>query len=1036
MIVALACGIMLIGAAQLSTAPVDVFPEFSPPRVEVQVSCLGLSATEVEQLVTVPMEQALNGVEGLQQLRSKSVSQLSDVVMVFEPGTDLLTARQLVSERVAAVTPTLPSWAAPPLMLQPLSTLSRFMKIGLSSDSRSLIQLSMLAHYKIRAQLLAVPGVANVSIWGARKESLLVKALPDRLMAENVSLEKVMGITNDALNAGLLSYSPGTIVGTGGFIDTPTQRLGVQHVLPIESAADLSQVVIENRPSGALRLGDVAQVVSDHNALIGDAVVDGGEGLMLVVEKLPWGNTLEVTHGVEQAMKQIAPAMPGVNVDTTIFRPATFIQDSINNLSLSMLLGILLVMMVLGAFLFQWRTALISLIAIPLSLVTAGLVIVLTGSSVNTMVLAGLVIAVGVVVDDAIIDIENIIRRLRHHRAVGGTRSTASVVLEASLEVRGPIVYATLVIVAAAVPIFFLEGLTGAFFRPLAVSYTLAVFASMFVALTVTPALALILLRKAPLDPREPPLVRVLKRHYRNGLTRMLKRPRPGYLLFTAVTLAGVVVLPFLGQSLMPNFKERDFLIHWISQPGTSVSEEVRITQKGCKDLMAVPGVLNCGTHIGQALSADEIAGVNFGEHWISIDPNVDYDITRAAIEKVVDSYPGLFRNVQTYLKERIEEVLTGTGDAVVVRLFGDDLDVLHDLADQVDGVLSDIPESSGEHVSLDVDVPQIDVKVDLVKAQAFGLKPGDVRRSAAALVASEEVGDLWRNGKVYDVRVWSPPEVRSNVTSIGNLPIDTPDGGHVRLADVATVSVNPTPSDIERDNSSRRIDVSANAVTDSDLGTLVQKLNKGLKEVDFPAGYHAEVLGEYAERQAASERLILLAIAALIAIFLLLQASFRSWRLATLIMLTLPVALVGGVIAASMTGAVLSLGSLVGFLTVMGIAARNGILLISHCQHLQKFEGEEFGQQMVLRGAGERLAPILMTTLATGLALVPLAVLGNIPGHEIEHPMAVVILGGLVTSTLMNLFIVPALYLRFGKPEAPVTPPAAPERLAMPVGA
>lgn len=377
----------------------------------------------------------------------------------------------------------------------------------------------------------------------------------------------------------------------------------------------------------------------------------------------------------------------------------------------------------------------------------------------------------------------------------------------------------------------------------------------------------------------------------------------------------------------------------------------------------------------------------------------------------MVDSYPGLFRNVQTYLKERIEEVLTGTGDAVV-------LDVLRDLADQVDDVLSGIHESADEHVSLDVDVPQIDVKVDLAKAQAYGLKPGDVRRAAAAMVASEEVGDLWRDGKVYDVRVWSPPEVRSSVTNIGNMTIDVPNGGHVRLADVATVSVNATPSDIERDNSSRRIDVSANAVTDSDLGALVQKLNQGLATIDFPSGYHAEVLGEYAERQDAAQRLVLLAVAALIMIFLLLQAVFRSWRLATLIMLTLPVALVGGVFAAWLTGGVLSLGSLVGFLTVMGIAARNGILLISHCQHLQKFEGEPFSAQMVLRGAGERLAPILMTTLATGLALVPLAVLGNIPGHEIEHPMAVVILGGLVTSTLMNLFIVPALYLRFGKPE------------------
>lgn len=1024
-VVALAVAIMMVGAVQISSASVDVFPEFAPPRVEIQTAALGLTAAEVEELVTVPLEEALNGVEGLDELRSKSVSQLSSVLMIFDPGTDLLRARQLVSERVATVTPTLPSWATPPVMLQPLSSTSRVMKIGLSSDERTMIEMSMLTHYKLRAHLLSVPGVANVAVWGERKETLQVRVQPDRMKAENVSLQQVMETTNDAVHAGLLKHSSGNMVGSGGFVETPSQRLGISHILPIRTPEDLAAVTIAERGGNPLRLGDVADVVMDHNPLIGDSVINDGEGLMLIVEKLPWGNTLEVTRGVEEALEQMAPALSGIDVDTAIFRPATFIEQSLENLSVALLLGIVLVMMVLGAFLFQWRTALISLIAIPLSLITAGVVIMMTGSTVNTMVLAGLVIAVGVVVDDAIIDIENIIRRLRQHRLGKSGRSTASVVLEASMEVRGPIIYATLIIVVAAVPIFFLEGLTGAFFRPLATSYTLAVFASMLVALTVTPALALIFLRKAPLDPRDPPLVRVLKRAYHSFMSRVVRRPAPGYIAFAALTLTGVLVAPLLGQALLPSFKERDFLMHWVTQPGTSLAEEVRISERACRELLEVDGVLNCGAHIGQALAADEVVGVNFGENWISVDPGADYDKTLAAVQEVVDGYPGIHRDVQTYLKERIREVLTGEGDAVVVRVYGDDLETLRELAKEIEGVMGGIDEAVEENISLQVDIPQVDIKVNLDAAKRHGIKPGDVRRAAAAMVASEEVGDLWTEGKVFDVRIWSPPEIRSDVTSIENLPISTASGNLIRLADVAEVSVNATPGVIERNNNSRRIDISANAATEGELGALVTKLEEGLAGVDFPTGYHAEILGEFAEREAATRQLLIFAIGALLVIFLLLQASFNSWRLAALVMFTLPVALVGGVLAAFLSGGVLSLGSIVGFLTVMGIAARNGILLISHCQHLEKQENEKFGPELVLRGAGERLSPILMTTLATGLALVPLIVMGTIPGHEIEHPMAVVIVGGLVTSTLLNLFILPSLYLRFAKPRAKAEPPA-----------
>jgi CzcA family heavy metal efflux pump len=1029
LVVAIAVALMAFGGVQLSTASVDVFPEFAPPKVEIQTIAIGLTAAEVEQLVSVPLEDALNGVEGLDEIRSKSVEQLSSIVLIFDPGADLLKARQLVSERIAIVTPSLPTWASPPMMLQPLSSTSRVMKIGLTSDERSLIEMSMITYWKIRQHLLRVPGVANIAIWGERLQMLQVQAVPEKLKAHDVSLNQVMDVTANALDAGLLQYTPGAVIGTGGHVETPNQRLSIQHVLPIATPKDLAEVVIEERNGKPLRLGDVANVVEDHQPLIGDAVINQGPGLMLIVEKLPWGNTLEVTKGVEAALEQMEPGLSGIAIDTEIFRPATFIEESLNNLSRALLLGCILVVLVLGAFLFQWRTALISLIAIPLSLVTAASVLYLTGTAVNTMVLAGLVIAVGVVVDDAIIDIENIIRRLRQHRAEGGTRSTASVVLEASLEVRGPIVYATLIIIAAAVPIFFLQGLTGAFFRPLAVSYTLAVLASMVVALTVTPALALIFMRKVPLKEQEPPLVRVLKRGYHRILSKTVRRPAAGYATFGAMAAIGVITAPLLGQSLLPDFKERDFLMHWLTQPGTSVTEEYRVSQKACEELLTIPGVRNCGSHIGQAFNADEVVGVYFGENWISIDPAVDYDKTLAAVHEVVDGYPGIVRDVQTYLKERIREVLTGASDAVVVRLYGDDLALLRSKAAEIQTIFEQTEGTVAPHTALQKDIPQLNIEVDLEKAQKYGLKPGDVRRQAAWLVAGEEAGDVYRGGKAYDVQVWSPPEVRSDVTAIRNLPIDTPSGEKILLSDVASVQVKPTPNVIQRDAHSRRIDIEAN-VKEGALGTVVAAMEEGLKKVEMPPGFRTQILGEFQERQKAASTLLTLAAVALAVIYLLLQVAFSSWRLATLVILTLPIALVGGVFAAFLGGGVLSLGSIVGFLTVMGIAARNGILLINHCQHLEKYEGMKFGPELVLRGAGERLSPILMTTLATGLALVPLVVLGAIPGHEIEHPMALVILGGLVTSTLLNLFVVPSLYLRFAKSrkERNEAPPREPE--------
>ena len=1027
-VLSMALAVLLLGAVQLRNTPVDVFPEFAPPYVEIQTESLGLSAAEVEALVTVPMEELLHGVPWLKTMRSDSIPGLSSIVLIFEPGTDLMRARSLVQERLtqAQGLPT-KNVTKPPVMLQPVSSTSRVMKIGLSSKEVSLIDMSVLTRWTIKPRLMGVPGVANVSVWGNRQRQLQVQVDPEQLRATNLTLDQVIRSAGDALWVSPLTFLRASLPGTaGGWIDTPNQRLGVRHLMPISSADDLAKVAV---PGSTLRLGDVTRVVEDHQPLIGDAVLDDGSGLLIVVEKFPWANTLEVTRGVEDALAALKPGLPGVEIDSAIFRPASFIEMAISNLFLSLLLGAVLVVLVLGAFLFEWRTAFISAVAIPLSLIAAGLVLYFTGATFNTMVLAGLVIAVGVVVDDAIIDIENIVRRLRQHRREGSDKSTAAIILEASLEVRSAIIFATLIILLAILPVFFMEGLSGAFFQPLALSYGLAVFASMLVALTVTPALALILLAKAPIERRDPPLVKWLQRRYERLLAHTIRMPRRAYAALSVTVVAGLLLLPFLGHSFLPTFKERDLLIDWVGAPGTSHPEMVRITSLSSRELLAVPGVRNVGSHIGRAIMGDQLVGVNSTESWVSVDSAVDYDKTVAAVQEVVAGYPGLEHDVLTYMRGRIRDVLAGTDDAIVVRIYGVELDLLRQKAEEVRRVMSAIPGIVDAQVASEAQEPTVEITVDLARAHPYGLKPGDIRRAAATLVNGIEVGNLFEEQKVFEVVVLGTANLRHSLTNIRELLIQTPTGDYVRLEEVANIRMVPTQNSIRREGVSRYIDVGFN-LTGRDLGSVARDVERNLQEIDFPLEYHPEILGEYAERQAAEQSLLAFAVAALLGIFLLLQAAFGSWRLAFLSILTLPAALAGGVLAAYLGGGVISLGSIVGFLVVLGIAARNGIMLINHYQHLQREEGESFGPALVLRGAQERLSPILMTAATTALAVVPLVVAGAIPGHEIEHPMAVVILGGLVTSTLLNLFIVPSLYLRFGSTPEPDTLRLQPEQI------
>jgi CzcA family heavy metal efflux pump len=1007
-VVVLMALLVVVGARILQNSAFDVFPEFAPPYVEIQVEAPGLSTAEVEALIAVPIENALNGTPFTTRLRSKSVLGLASVVLHFESGTDIIKARQLVQERLARVATQLPAVAKAPVMLTPLSSTSRVMKIGVTSSKLSQMEMTTLVRWTARPRIMSVPGVANVAIWGQRDRQLQVHVNPEQLFANNIKLNQVTAAVRDA-----------TVLLGGGFIDMPNQRMAISNVPDIYTAADLANVTIKILNGVPIRLGDLAEVTEGFPAPIGDAIINDVPGLLLIVEKQPQANTLEVTRNVEKVIAELKPGMKDLDFDTTIFRPATFIEMSIHNLNKALLIGCILVILILFFFLNDWRTALISVLAIPISLIVAALVLHYRGGTLDTMVLAGLVIALGEVVDDAIIDVENIVRRLRLNSLLEKPKKAFKVVLKASMEVRSAVVYGSIIVALVLMPVFFLPGLSGAFFRPLALSYILAILASLFVALTLTPALSLLILPKRYASGEgihhDPPLVAWLKVRYEKILTRLMDQPGKALRLPLLVLLGALAILPFLGEEFLPHFKEYDFLMHWVEKPGTSLEAMDRITIRASKELRAIPGVRNFGSHIGRAEVADEVVGPNFTELWISIDPQVNYDETVAKVQEVVDGYPGLYRDLLTYLRERVKEVLTGTSASIVVRIYGSDLAVLQKKAKQVGDSLAHVAGVSDLKVQPQILVPQLEVKFRTEAAAQFGLTAGDVRRTINTIVNGTKVGEIYEGQKIFDVVVWGTMEQRSNIETIRNLLIDIPNGGRVPLKDVADVYIAPTPNEITRESSSRRIDVTCNT-KGKDLGTVARSIEEKLSKISFDEGYHPEILGEYAERQESQSRLNYLALLSILGIFLILYADFLSYRIALLILFSLPFALTGCVIASLLHGGVLSLGSLVGFVTVLGIAARNGIMLISHYRHLETREGEVFGKVLVIRGALERMAPILMTAAAAILALLPILVSGNQPGQEIEFPMAIVITGGLITSSLMNLFFLPAAYFRYGK--------------------
>jgi CzcA family heavy metal efflux pump len=1010
LVLAAAAAMLAVGISQLRDMPVDVLPEYGPPTVEVQTEALGLSAVEVEQLVTVPLEaDLLNGVAFLEDIRSESIAGLSRILLVFEPGTDLYRARQVVAERVAESHVALSGVSRPSQMLQPLSSTNRVMMVSLSSGTVSPIQLSVLARWTIVPRLTGVSGVANVSIWGHRDRQLQVQVDPEELRDREVTLGQVIETAGNALWVSPLSFVEASTPGTGGFIDTQNQRLPVQHISPLVTPADLARVRVEG--ANGLRLGDVAEVVEGHQPLIGDAVVDGGEGLLLVIEKFPEANALDVSRGIEAAIDEMQPGLSGVEFDTSVYRPASYIDESIDNVTLTAIIGVALLILLVGGFLFAWRSALVALVSIALSLIAGTLVLYALGETMNALVLAGLAAALVLVAHEAIVGAENIARRLRERRDERDPGSTTAVILDATLEVRTAALYGALIVAVAILPLLFLEGMAGTLFPPIVIAFLAALGASMVVALTVTPALSLLLASREPRDRGESPVVAWLARHYDRALGWVAGRPRVVYLAAGAIVIAGVAAVPFLGHSLLPTFKERELLIRWQGVPGTSLPEMNRITTLASSELRSIEGVEDVGADVGRAITSDQAVGANSAELWVSIDPDADYDEAVAAVEDVVNGYPGLAASVQTFSNERVSEALAGSEQDLTVRLYGEDLAVLRAKANEVKEAVAGVDGLVDERIEFPVTEPTLEVEVDLLAAQRHRVKPGDVRRAAATFVSGIGVGSLFEEQKVFDVVVWGTPETRSSLDSVRELLIETPGGGHVRLDQVADVGIRPNPAVIERHSVSRYVDLVGN-VEGRGPDDVADDIEEALGDVAFPLEFHPEVLA--AEGQPTA-RLTALGTAAAIGIFLLLQAAVGVWRRAALAFLTLPVAVAGGVLAALVGGAPLAFGSYLGLLAVLGLAARNSLLLINHYRRLEQDDGGRFGREVVLRGARDCLTPILMTGLATVLVVLPALVLGGRPGLEVMHPLAVVVLGGVVTTTFASLFVVPALYLHVG---------------------
>ena len=1008
-VLALAAMTLAYGAYVLGRARYDVFPEFAPPQVVIQTEAPGLAPEQVEVLVTQPVENAINGVPAITSLRSASIQGLSIVTVVFDPSTDIYRDRQVVSERLATVATQLPQGVQAPGLTPLTSSTSVVLIAGLVPQNRSLMEVRTAADWIVRPRLLAVPGVAKVSVFGGDVKQLQVQVHPDRLVHFGLGLNDVLAAAEKA-----------TGVRGAGFIETENQRIVLLTQGQSLTADEIGQAVLVVHGGATVRLASVADVREAPEPPIGAAAVMGRPAVTLVVSQQYGANTLEVTRRVEGALADLRPSLrvEGIALQADVFRPANFIETATRNVRSALLLGGALVIVVLFLFLYDLRTAAISCAAIPLSLLAAVIVMDAFGLTLNTMTLGGLAIAIGEVVDAAVIDVENIVRRLREARAMDAPTSASRVVLLASLEVRSAVVYATLAVVLVFVPILTLPGLAGRLFAPLGLAYILAVTASLLVALTVTPALALVMLARREGTHVEPVVMRWTKQRYRVLLERVEGRPRPVLAVVSGLAAAALVAMTFFGTAFIPELREGHFIVHMSAVPGTSLAESLRLGGRITEALVRLPAVRLVAQQVGRAEKAEDVFGTHYSEFNVDLRPlkGEQGEFVQADIRRVLAGFPGVNFAVKTFLTERVEETLSGYTASVVVNLFGNDLDALDRTAAEVARTLADVRGATEVQVQSPPGMPQLGIRLRKEDVGRWGFGPLEVLDAIRSAYQGSTMGQVYEGNRVFDVAVILDPETRSRVADVAELPLRNTEGTYVRLRQIADVYESAGRYQVMHDGARRVQTVTAN-VAGRDVGSFVAEARRRLASaVSLPAGTYMEFAGS-AQAQARSRRDLLLHSAlAGIGIVLLLSIVTRNVRNLVLVLANLPFALVGGVLAVFATGGVLSLGSLVGFVTLFGITLRNSIMMVSHYEHLVGVEGRIWGRETAVEGASDRLVPILMTSLVTALGLLPLALGMHAPGREIEGPMAVVILGGLLTSMTLNLLVLPALALRYGR--------------------
>ena len=1012
MVLAAAALLLVFGTWTTVRLPVDVFPDLNRPTVTIMTEAGGLAPEEVEALVTRPIETAMNGAAGVERVRSSSAVGLSIVYVEFAWGTDLYRDRQLVAERLQLVREQLPAGAE--ATMGPVSSImGEIALVGVESPNGTVspFDLRTLAEQVIGRRLLTIAGVSQVIAIGGGLKQYVVQPKPELLAAADLTLDDVVQAVERA-----------NVNTTGGFVTQGGRELVVRNVGRTTDPAELAATTVGAFRNGVpIRLAAVADVTVGPAPKRGDAGVNAGPAVILMVQKQPGTNTIELTERIEEALRQTGASLPADVKTSLLFRQATFIEASIHNVEAALRDGAILVTVVLFIFLLNFRTTAITLTAIPLSLVVTAIVMKLFGQSINTMTLGGIAIAMGELVDDAIVDVENVFRRLRENRASASPRPALQVVFDASSEVRTSIVYATILVILVFLPLFALSGIEGRLFAPLGMAYVIAILASFVVSVTVTPALCLVLLPKAKATERgDGPFVRWLKGLDRRLLERVLAHPRPVVVATSVAVIAAAAVVPFLGREFLPPFNEGTATINVLAQPGTSLDESNRLGQLAARLVLQVPEVVSTGRRTGRAEKDEHAEGVHYSEIDVDFRPSRrSRDEVLGDIRSRLSVLSGISVSIGQPISHRLDHLLSGVRAQIAIKVFGADLATLRQKAAEVQAAVAGVPGLVDLQTERQVLVPQLQVRVDRERAVLYGIQPGALNEWLETALAGRTVGQVLEGQFGYDLVVRLPEQIRGRPEAIRTLLVDTPSGARVPLEAVADVQETWGPNQVQHEDAQRRIVVSAN-VAGRDLGAVVRELETRVtRDVQMPPGYYVAFGGQFESQRSASRALAVLSLLSFAAMFTVLDAHFRSARIVLQILVNIPIALIGAVLAVILTGGVFSIASMIGFITLTGIASRNTIMMISHYLHLMRHEGEQFTKTTIIRGSLERLVPVLMTALTAGLALVPLALSKGQPGKEILHPVATVILGGLLTTTVLDMFVTPAVFWLFGRQAA-----------------